>query len=336
MEQNFINGSVLSNEIVLAHKEELPADMDFVLSDSCPDMVKILKCRLEVCVLSADPSSEGVTLEGHLIARVFYIGDDGGLHMTENRSGFTKNCKYDFTPHDPGTVTVFAEGCTEYVNVRAVNQRRVEVKGAVNLWVQGTADQPQSFLANCGGQLECREEHRTVTSPMVSLRRTFLLEEDSLLPEENPSVSSLLQCQGMAELTDYKLLEGKMATKGELRLSCSYLPETGEQPLVFAEAQFPLSFLAQAPGLKEGMICQAEYEVVRLSVEIKPDDQGMRRVLSCRAEDRADGYGPSGAGGGLLFGRLFGGISHSMSMETVFFVQPCSLCGRCGVGTKKL
>ena len=116
MEQNFANGTVLSNEIVLAHKEELPVEMDFVLPDSCPDMVKILKCRLEACVLSTEPSSEGVTLEGNVTARVFYIGDDGGLHTAENRSGFTKNCRYDQVPTDSSTVTVIAPGCAEYVN----------------------------------------------------------------------------------------------------------------------------------------------------------------------------------------------------------------------------
>ena len=284
MEQNFANGTVLSNEIVLAHKEELPVEMDFVLPDSCPDMVKILKCRLEACVLSTEPSSEGVTLEGNVTARVFYIGDDGGLHTAENRSGFTKNCRYDQVPTDSSTVTVIAPGCAEYVNVRAVNQRRVEIKGAMSLSVQATADQRSTFLSDCGGQLECREEEKTVTCPVISQRRTFLLEEEIPIGEANPAVSALLQVQGTAVLTDQKILEGKAATKGELHLRCVYLPESGEEPLVITEPVLPLSFLSDFGDLTEDCICDMEYELVRLSTEVKPDGEGLLRILACRAE----------------------------------------------------
>lgn len=85
-------------------------------------------------------------------------------------------------------------------------------------------------------------------------------------------------------LTDQKVLEGKAATKGELHLRCVYLPESGEEALVITEPTLPLSFLSDFGDLTEDCICEMEYELVRLSSEIKPDGEGLLRILACRAE----------------------------------------------------
>lgn len=85
-------------------------------------------------------------------------------------------------------------------------------------------------------------------------------------------------------LTAQKVLEGKAATKGELHLRCVYLPESGEEALVITEPTLPLSFLSDFGDLTEDCICEMEYELVRLSSEIKPDGEGLLRILACRAE----------------------------------------------------
>lgn len=291
MELNRTTGTLLANEIVLEHKEELPIEMDFVLPDDCPDIVKILKTTLRLGAVSTDAGAEGVALEGVVIANVQYIADNGLLHTAESRSNFNRTCRYDSADSvQPDRVWVRVHGEAEYINARAVNQRRVEIRGAMALYPQASATQGQSYLADCGGEgMECRFVSRELTYPMLRAQYSFSVDEERALPAGLPELGTILRCEGRAVLTDHKIMEGKVVTKGDLILRCVYLPadaDSEHDSPAAAVWTLPISCLAEPEGIDEETACCLSYSLEWVMAEPKLDENGDRRGVQCRAEVR--------------------------------------------------
>ena len=113
-------------------KAELPLETEILISDYLPPVFKLVKCFAKPVVLQKQLQPGRLTLEGYLRCTVFYQGENGaGLCQTEQKLPFTKQLEvpeFSFT-----SWTAMVEGQTEYLNCRAVNPHRIEVRGAYGL-----------------------------------------------------------------------------------------------------------------------------------------------------------------------------------------------------------
>ena len=115
-------------------KAELPLETELLISDYLPPVQRIVKCFAKPVVLQKQLAPGRLTLEGYLRCTVYYQGEEGaGLCQTEQKLPFTKALEL---PSFAATAwTACVEGQTEYLNCRAVNPRRIEVRGAYGLVV---------------------------------------------------------------------------------------------------------------------------------------------------------------------------------------------------------
>ena len=115
-------------------KAELPLETELLISDYLPPVQRIVKCFAKPVVLQKQLAPGRLTLEGYLRCTVYYQGEEGaGLCQIEQKLPFTKALEL---PSFAATAwTACVEGQTEYLNCRAVNPRRIEVRGAYGLVV---------------------------------------------------------------------------------------------------------------------------------------------------------------------------------------------------------
>ena len=110
-------------------------------------MQRIVKCFAKPVVLQKQLAPGRLTLEGYLRCTVYYQGEEGaGLCQTEQKLPFTKALEL---PSFAATAwTACVEGQTEYLNCRAVNPRRIEVRGAS---ARAASSRSRSRWQGCGG-----------------------------------------------------------------------------------------------------------------------------------------------------------------------------------------
>ena len=124
-------------------KAELPLETELLISDYLPPVQRIVKCFAKPVVLQKQLAPGRLTLEGYLRCTVYYQGEEGaGLCQTEQKLPFTKALEL---PSFAATAwTACVEGQTEYLNCRAVNPRRIEVRGAYGLVASTPSCPPRS------------------------------------------------------------------------------------------------------------------------------------------------------------------------------------------------
>ena len=271
-------------------KAELPLETELLISDYLPPVQRIVKCFAKPVVLQKQLAPGRLTLEGYLRCTVYYQGEEGaGLCQTEQKLPFTKALEL---PSFAATAwTACVEGQTEYLNCRAVNPRRIEVRGAYGLVVSVHAQLSTEVITALS---EGGIEQKPVT--LAGVRRAATLEklvtiEGALTFPKPPA--AILDITGTAEVKELKRMQGKAVAKGVLHVLCGWRAE-GDAALRSQTADLPFNQILDAEGLSEDCRCLCVLEPVGFAAAEgeTTEDGGASTTLTATAMLRLSGWRP--------------------------------------------
>lgn len=203
-------------------KAELPLETEIRISDDLPPVGKLVKCFVRPVVLQRQLQPGRLTLEGYLRCTVFYQSEaEKGLCQTEQKLPFTRQLELPELAFTAWTAVV--EGQTEYLNTRAADPRRIEVRGAYGLVVTvHTQCKTEVITALADGGIE--QQLRTLQGVRsVAVLDKLVTLEGELVFAKPPA--AVLDITGNACVGEVKLLAGKAVVKGELRVQCAWRAE---------------------------------------------------------------------------------------------------------------
>ena len=239
-------------------KAELPLETDIRISDDLPPVGKLIKCFVRPVVLQRQLQPGRLTLEGYLRCTVFYQSEaEKGLCQTEKKLPFTRQLELPELTFTAWTAVV--EGQTEYLNTRAADPRRIEVRGAYGLVVTvHTQCKTEVITALADGGIEQQ------LTTLEGVRRAAVL--DKLITVEGelafPSPpAAILDIAGTASLHDLKVLNAKAVAKGTLHVLCAWRAE-GESALQSQSLDLPFNQVLDVEGLSEDCRCLCVAEPV--------------------------------------------------------------------------
>lgn len=245
--------TVTASEQICDTKLELPIEAEVLIPDYLPQVFKIVKCFVYPVVLQKQVSAARLALEGYLRLVVFYQSDgaDAALCRTEQKMPFTK--QVELRPGDYFCAEVQLGGETEYVNCRAVNQRRVDIRGAYALSVSVTAQTSGTILTAVA---EGGAEQKTVQ--MTGIRTIAVQEkpvtlQDAISFDTEPAAILDVTCIGT--VNEAKLISGKAVLKGEMIARVTY--RDGEGALRHLVKEIPFNEILEVEGAGEDCACLA-------------------------------------------------------------------------------
>ena len=264
MDQKALKTQIFTNDIIFNESAELPVDVDFMLPDYCPDIVKILKCRAKPMLSSKSVSGGTVTVDGNVTITVIYCDSDNRICAHEHQFPFNKvfetGCDCD------GAILNCRTKC-EYINCRAVTGRKIDIHGAAGIYVRLIKRRCNDIIADFDDPVV--ELHRgsvPATTPMGTVEKYLTVEEEIEIGQGQPTVRSLIRYEADACIRESKLLNEKNIVRGELSVSLLYCSNQGAPQQV--RAQIPFSQLLEMPGVTEQCRCDTKAEIA--CIEVKP------------------------------------------------------------------
>ena len=239
-------------------KAELPLETDIRISDDLPPGGKLVKCFVRPVVLQRQLQPGRLTLEGYLRCTVFYQSEaEKDLCQTEQKLPFTRQLELPELTFTAWTAVV--EGQTEYLNTRAADPRRIEVRGAYGLVVTvHTQCKTEVITALADGGIE--QQLRTLQGVRsVAVLDKLVTLEGELVFAKPPA--AVLDITGNACVAEVKLLAGKAVVKGELRVQCAWRAE-GDTALQSQAAALPFQQVIDLEGITEDCHCLCVAEPV--------------------------------------------------------------------------
>lgn len=285
MELNLQRQSITINEVVFDGYAEQPIECDALLPDYCPDMVKVLKCTVNTNIGSTAVSGDRLTIEGIAVAHVYYASENSAIRHTEYKVPFAKVVELRSTPSYP-VVTV--KPSVDYVNCRAVNQRRVDIRGALTFAVKVTDSKEVQVISDAeGGGLQVRREMVPATDLCGQHEITFPIVEDLELGYGKPAINTVLRTDFRVNVQDHKVIAGKVVAKGDFMLHVCYQAQDAENRLEVMEYTLPISQIIDSEGTDEDCICDVGMFIVSCDVQPKQNEEGEYTIFALDARIKA-------------------------------------------------
>lgn len=249
---------------------EQSVELDYLLPDYCPNVFKVLRCTVTPKILSERISGSKLLVDGVAVIQILYVSDDANkLRQLEQKQAFTKTAELK-EDGSGGELSISAK--CDYVNCRAVNQRRLDIRGAISMKV--TVRKPRSFQAvsDCDA-LQLHRNRMEVCGSRLSTVKDFTIKEELEIGHGKPPIQDILSYEAVGIPQDYKLLANKVICKGELLLHTLYLCSSGTQPEVI-EHSLPISQIVEFEGVDEDFTCSFSFEVVKYDIDMQIENDG--------------------------------------------------------------
>ncbi len=268
MEQKIIKTPVYINETVFEQSAEQPIDVDFSLPDYCPDILKILKCRAVSRISSRSLNGRTVTVEGCVTATCIYTDDRNRICAYEYQYPFSKN--FESNVDCDGAEIICKTRC-EYINCRAVTNRKIDIHGAVGITVTLKKRKCTEIISDYDEPTtELRRGNAPATSPIGRNEKYIVIEDEIECGNGQPNIRSIIRYDANAAVRECKILAGKVMVKGELVIGILYCGEEGAPQTV--RSTLPFSQLLEIEGVNDGCECESCAEIAY--IDIKPRFSG--------------------------------------------------------------
>lgn len=271
MDLNLRRETIQLNETVFNGMAEHSVELDYLLPDYCPNIFQIVKSSMTATILSKHISQNKLTLDGITFITVLYIGEESGkFHQLEQKKLFSKTIelKEDISG---GQVTAHAE-CS-FLNCRAVNGRRLDIRGSLEIALTVTKPVQIPMITHCDG-LELHHIQTELASLKQQATKEFTIRETLELGQQKPSMDEVIYYKAVPLWKEQKILTNKLICKGEVLLHTLYSSEEQPDQPQIIEHTLPINQIVDFEGLDESCPAISYFEILEYDMDLQTDEQG--------------------------------------------------------------
>lgn len=265
-------------EELLHQSSEQPVDLDFSLPDYCPDIERILKCRMTRSITSRNISGNRLDIDGVIVIRIYYLDSKKqAVRCCEHTSPFT--CSFDLKNTVPDAIVRISTR-NEYLNCRAVGPRRLDIHGAFTVTAVVLHKGEQDYCSDIqGGDIQQKKHTEQISVLKGIAQQQFTVSEVLDIGQGKQIPESILRYDLCFIMGESRAINDKLMLRGELQLKVLYVTdiETGMQDHM--SFTVPVSQIIDVPGITENTENDIRVEILSSDVSLKSEyDEGSTLV----------------------------------------------------------
>ena len=244
--------SISVANLMVDKTEECAICSEFTLPDYCADMAVILKCFAYPRLQNRQWSGDKLLIDGNAIVRVLYLdAERRSIRSVEYALPFACALRCDQRVDD---LSPNIEMETKYINCRALNARRLEVRGTV--WVHVSSEGIVTRDVCCsvdGDDLFAKIDTVETTLPDAWIEKIVSVSDSLEFEHSLPPAHMLLGGECRATVRECKVLAGKIIVKGNIYLHQLYTDKADGESSHCLDYCLPYSQILDVPGAVEGV-----------------------------------------------------------------------------------
>ena len=267
-------------EAVFETTAEQSLDADITLPDYCPEIQRILKCTVVPNVSSVQTSSGRVTADATAVVRLLYVGDNGKTAGYEQSYPLQKFIESNRITQD-SAVSVNVN--TDYVNCRAVNPRRIDVRAMLTFVFKALNKREENILCSAeGAGIQLMKDECSFAAMTGVCEKAFSMSEVIELGEDKRPVSQIINVSHCAVASDVKIINNKALIKGDCTVKIYYIGEDNGS-IESVEHSMPISQIIELDGINENSISSLKLNVSSCEAVAKADSSGDMCLIDLNA-----------------------------------------------------
>ena len=265
MELNAVKQAITTNELLLEQTIEQAIDTDFTLPDYCPDIERVLKCRVTPRLSSKSVSGDSLNIDGTALITLIYTDGSGVISSHEHEAKFQKIITLGDISLSDSTVSVTL--CNDYMNCRAVTSRKMDIHGVICIKVKVEGTNRREILCDidCDG-IQLKSDSCPATNPLGKAEKTVVVEEELELSRGNTNIASVLRHEVRPIIDECKMVGNKAVVTGDLIICALYCSTDSE--VCKYENRVPFNQILELDV--NGVECKCDARMTLMSSTLKP------------------------------------------------------------------
>lgn len=279
MELKLTHDTIEVNEVVFDAMVEQSVELDCLLPDYCPNVFKVLKCKMVPKMTSGRVVGNEAVIDGMATVFVVYICEETNqIRSFSQRLPFTKTVALKSACENP-SMDVSMQ--CEYLNCRGVNSRRFDIRGAIGIFLRVSDQRQETIVSDAeGAGVQKQQSSVKMDGECRQTCKSFTVREELELPNGNDSIASVLYHNETARVDDVKVIANKVIVKGEIQLHVAYCPLGEEAAPQTVKYSVPVSQIIDLPGVDDRFSCDVCFDVTCADLEPKTTMDGESKIIS--------------------------------------------------------
>ena len=253
---------------IYSSSSEQAVDADLKLPDYCPDIQKILKCRVTPQIMSKNIVGDRLEIEGVSIVSVIYIDAiKNSVRCAEQSYPFEITANLPTTPQ---SAVISTDIRISYLNCRALSPRRLNIHGAFTVCVKVLDRVDRHICTHIkGDDIEQKKATVDYSSLKGLTQQQFTVTEAIETGQNGPAVQAVVRCDIRAVTKENSVVSGKLMYKGELLIKLLYLSDLDSGKLETLEYNIPFSQVIAVEGIGDSCELAVRAEIMNSEVTLR-------------------------------------------------------------------
>ncbi len=258
------------SRIIFDETSEQTVDADFGLPDYCPDIQKILKCRIEPHIDSKNIIADRIEIEGTAVVRIIYVDAiKMAVRCTEQSFPYSISSNLKTTPDN---AVIQTDLKVSYLNCRALSPRRLNIHGAFNVCIKVIDRCTVRAVNHIKGNDVQQKKLTLAYSQLDSVtQQQFSVTETLETGQNRPSVQSVIRSDITTAKGEWTPVSGKLMYKGELLVKLLYLTDLDNGKTDSMEYSIPFSQVIDISGISDESKLAVRAEVMSHSITLRSE-----------------------------------------------------------------
>lgn len=278
MELKINKEEICSSEVVLKTRQEQSVELDYILPDYCSEIFKIRKCVTSPKIASYSISDSRLTYELCVNIKILYIDDKSpNIHSVDQKVMFTKSADLGKVCSNP---QITLNPNVDYMNCRAVNSRRLDIRGAVSVDICVIDECKKEAVCDAFGMgIELNKIPVTYPVNRLYAEKQTTINDDFELGISKPAINEILFCDACVSSTDKKIIANKLVAKGEVCVNMFYTCDGNN--IETQQFTLPFSQIIDIEGIDDRFDCHIDASIVGCEVTPRSDNDGNTKIVDC-------------------------------------------------------
>lgn len=222
MEFNSVTDTLSVSELLCDTAVELPVEGEFTIPDYQPEIFKIVKTKAEPIIVQRITAGSRLTVDGYVRLTVLYqSGADQSLCSVTQKLPFSRQIELNAAVGEASTVCCRA--AMGFLNCRAVNSRRIDARGTVEMELRTVSQYPYEAVCEPQGErVYCKQTTAEFVREICCEEKQFTLEETLAVDYGDCEEPVLLRCEAAATTDSVTVENGRAIVGGTVNLQLAF------------------------------------------------------------------------------------------------------------------
>lgn len=272
---------ITSTEVIFSDTNEQSIELDYILPDYFPEIFRILKCISTPQIISYSIDGTKLVYEMSVCIRVLYCAENSNAVNTINQK-LTYSRKIDIskTCSEP-EISLIPQ--ISFINCRAVNPRRIDLRGAVSTAVSVKDTQITEVISDInGGNIQLKKTSLTYPANHIKANKQITVSDKFDVGMSSPAIIDIIRSNAIVTSIDKKVIANKLIIKGEISISMLYTCLKDDSDHIEAmNFALPFSHVMELEGIDDRFDCIVNADVVSCEIIPCSDGDGNSRTAEC-------------------------------------------------------